>query len=77
MKKRELKNRSVASKPAQAASATQLELILPATRSAAILSFIKPVPQTALTGESKRVAPSVGPDSSKRILDFAATLPDW
>lgn len=77
MKKRELKDCSVASKTPRAASEAQLELSLPPAKSAAILNFAKSASQTAFGNEVKKIAANAGPDSSKRILDFAATLPDW
>lgn len=73
MTKRESKGRPVVSQNPRMAMSTQLELVLPAARSAAILSFTK---STASKSETKSSAVE-HQDASKRILDFAATLPDW
>lgn len=48
---------------------SQLELSLTIAKSATVLSFVRSSPANAHAPSSE--------DASKRILDFAASLPDW
>lgn len=72
MSGRDLEGRAPLSETKEATTACgQLELALPEAKSASVLYL------AASRSSACKPAAASSSDASKRILDFAATLPDW